>query len=119
MGTVMGQSGRSNQHQYSDQWNHSDHFFHFYLLQRWLLGALHLKNGIHDSLTETKLGKGINRFLSQYPDVNLYELNLLVDSVLEGLNRNANMALLLTNFIIQLQKELNQTSTPRTVKRFI
>jgi len=94
------------------QTNTPEFQFHFYLIQRWLLGALHFKNGINDSLTETELGKGINRFLSQYPDANLYELNLLVDSVLEGFNRNANMALLLTNFIIQLQKELNQTSTP-------
>lgn len=85
--------------------------FHFYLIQRWLLGALHLKNGIHDSLTKTDLGKGINRFLSRYPDVNIYELNILVDSVLEGFNRNANMALLLTNFIIELQRELGKTNT--------
>ncbi len=85
--------------------------FHFYLIQRWLLGALHLKNGIHDSLTETDLGIGINRFLSRYPGVNLYELNMLVDSVLEGFNQNANMALLLTNFIIQLQRELGKTNT--------
>ena len=85
--------------------------FHFYLIQRWLIGALHLKNGIHDSLTETSLGIGINRFLSRYPSVNLYELNILVNSVLEGFSRNANMALLLTNFIIQLQKELSKTNT--------
>ena len=43
-----------------------------------------------------------------YPNVDVLALNLLVESVVNGLNRNAHMSLLLTHFIIQLQKELKQ-----------
>ena len=82
--------------------------FHFLLIQRWLLGVLHIKKGIQDDLTESELNKGMNRFLSMYPDADVRELNLLVESVVNGLNRNANMSLLITNFIIQLKKELQR-----------
>ena len=82
--------------------------FHFLLIQRWLLGVLHLKKAIQDDLTESELNEGMNRFLSMYPKVDVLALNLLVESVVNGLNRNAHMSLLLTHFIIQLQKELKQ-----------
>ena len=82
--------------------------FHFLLIQRWLLGVLHLKKSIQDDLTESELNEGMNRFLSMYPKVDVLALNLLVESVVNGLNRNAHMSLLLTHFIIQLQKELKQ-----------
>ena len=82
--------------------------FHFLLIQRWLLGVLHLKKSIQDDLTESELNEGMNRFLSMYPKVDVLALNLLVESVGNGLNRNAHMSLLLTHFIIQLQKELKQ-----------
>jgi len=84
--------------------------FHFLLIQRWLLGVLHIKNDIQDDLTESELKEGMDRFLASYPKVNIGALNLLVESVVSGLNRNANMSLLLTHFIIQLKKEIKQKS---------
>ncbi len=84
--------------------------FHFLLIQRWLLGVLHIKNDIQDDLTESELKEGMDRFLASYPEVNIRALNLLVESVVNGLNRNANMSLLLTHFIIQLKKEIKQKS---------
>ena len=84
--------------------------FHFFLIQRWLLGVLHIKNEIQDDLAESELKEGMNRFLAMYPDVNIRALNLLVESVVSGLNRNAHMSLLLTHFIIQLKKEIKQKS---------
>ena len=82
--------------------------FHFFLIQRWLLGVLHIKNEIQDDLAESELKEGMNRFLAMYPEVNIRALNLLVESVVSGLNRNAHMSLLLTHFIIQLKKEIKQ-----------
>jgi len=84
--------------------------FHFFLIQRWLLGVLHIKNEVQDDLAESELKEGMNRFLAMYPDVNIRALNLLVESVVSGLNRNAHMSLLLTHFIIQLKKEIKQKS---------
>jgi DNA polymerase-3 subunit delta' len=84
--------------------------FHFLLIQRWLLGVLHIKKAIQDDLTESELNKGMNRFLSMYPQADIREINLLFESVVNGLNRNAHMSLLLTHFIIQLQKELKPKS---------
>jgi len=74
------------------------------------LGVLHIKNDIQDDLTESELKEGMDRFLASYPEVNIRALNLLVESVVNGLNRNANMSLLLTHFIIQLKKEIKQKS---------
>ena len=82
--------------------------FHFLLIQRWLLGVLHIKNEIQDDLAESELKEGMDRFLASYPEVNIRALNLLVESVVNGLNRNANMSLLLTHFIIQLKMEIKQ-----------
>ena len=82
--------------------------FHFLLIQRWLLGVLHLKNEVQDDLVGSGLKEGMDRFLAMYPDVNIRALNLLVESVVSGLNRNAHMSLLLTHFIIQLKKEIKQ-----------
>jgi len=82
--------------------------FHFLLIQRWLLGVLHIKNDIQDDLAESELKEGMDRFLASYPEVNIRALNLLVESVVNGLNRNANMSLLLTHFIIQLKMEIKQ-----------
>ena len=73
-----------------------------------MLGVLHIKNDIQDDLTESELKEGMDRFLASYPKVNIGALNLLVESVVSGLNRNANMSLLLTHFIIQLKKEIKQ-----------
>ena len=84
--------------------------FHFFLIQRWLLGVLHIKNEVQDDLAESELKEGMNRFLAMYPAVNIRALNLLVESVVSGLNRNAHMSLLLTHFIIQLKKEIKQKS---------
>ena len=70
--------------------------------------VLHLKNAIQDDLTKSELNEGMNRFLSMYPKVDVLALNLLVESVVNGLNRNAHMSLLLTHFIIQLKKEIKQ-----------
>jgi len=75
-----------------------------------LLGVLHIKNEIQDDLAESELKEGMNRFLAMYPEVNIRVLNLLVESVVNGLNRNAHMSLLLTHFIIQLKKEIKQKS---------
>lgn len=86
--------------------------FHFYLLQRWLLGVMRLKNGIRDTLNEGKLNTGMTKFLDAFPHTDIRGLNILTESVVAGLNNNANMNLLLTHFIIQLQKELKQTNKP-------
>ena len=82
--------------------------FHFFLIQRWLLGVLYIKNEIQDDLVESELKEGMNRFLVMYPEVNILALSLLVESVVNGLDRNAHMSLLLTHFIIQLKKEIKQ-----------
>ena len=82
--------------------------FHFYMFQRWLLSVFRLQKGLEDDLAEMDIVSGMNQFLDLFPSADIREITFLTDSVVNGLKRNANMSLLLTNFIIQIQKELNR-----------
>ena len=57
----------------------------------------------------------LHQFLDLFPSADIREITFLTDSVVNGLKRNANMSLLLTNFIIQMQKELNEDKDYRQI----
>tara|TARA_Y100001968_G_C18809712_1_gene459515 strand:+ start:122 stop:529 length:408 start_codon:yes stop_codon:yes gene_type:complete len=87
--------------------NKIDFKFHFFLFQRWLLAANRCKKGIFDDLLKTEVVNNIQHFLDLYPNIDIKNIIFMIDKLINGIKENLNITLLITDFIIQLKKELN------------
>ena len=80
--------------------------FKFYLLQTWFHQAYRSRVGIYKSEDLEELKNSLNQFNKKYPNANLNEINKLLEESVYSLSRNLYTPLMLTNFLISLQKLL-------------
>ena len=80
--------------------------FKFYLLQTWFHQAYRSRVGIYKTDNLEELKNSLNQFNKKYPNANLNEINKLLEDLVGSLSRNLYTPLMLTNFLISLQKLL-------------
>ena len=82
--------------------------YHFMLLRIWYQSLNRLKNNINDPLHDTILMHGMKRFLSSYPLADLFSIVSDLEDVVRAISMNLYMPLVLTNLLLETQKNLKQ-----------
>ena len=82
--------------------------YHFMLLRIWYQSVNRLKNNLNDSLHDTSLLHGMKRFLNSYPFADLLSIVSDLEDVVRAISMNLYMPLVLTNLLLETQKNLKQ-----------
>ena len=82
--------------------------YHFMLLRIWYQSVNRLKNNLNDPLHDTSLLHGMKRFLNSYPFADLLSIVSDLEDVVRAISMNLYMPLVLTNLLIETQKNLKQ-----------
>ena len=82
--------------------------YHFMLLRIWYQSVNRLKNNLNDPLHDTSLLHGMKRFLNSYPFADLLSIVSDLEDVVRAISMNLYMPLVLTNLLLETQKNLKQ-----------
>jgi len=77
-----------------------------FLIQLWFKSVYRLRIGVDDELHRPELIDFMQKFNQKYPNADLHEIDILIEDVLEAIGRNLYMSLILTNLLIDIQKNL-------------
>jgi DNA polymerase-3 subunit delta' len=77
-----------------------------FLLQLWFKSVYRLRIGVNDELHRTELINFMQQFNQKYPSADLHKIDILLEDALEAVGRNLYMSLILTNLLIDIQKNL-------------
>ena len=77
-----------------------------FLLQLWFKSVYRLRVGVSDELHRTELINFMQQFNKKYPSADLHKIDILLEDTLEAIGRNLYMSLILTNLLIDIQKNL-------------
>ena len=77
-----------------------------FLLQLWFKSVYRLRIGASDELHRPELMDFMQQFNQKYPNADLHKIDILLEDVLEAIGRNLYMSLILTNLLINIQKNL-------------
>jgi len=77
-----------------------------FLLQLWFKSVYRLRIGVIDELHQPELMDFMQRFNTKYPKADLHKIDILLEDTLEAVGRNLYMSLVLTNLLINIQKNL-------------
>ena len=86
--------------------NPTEFKFKFFLLQTWFHLAYRSRVGISNSEAVEEIRFSLSKFNEKYPKANLSEINKLLEASVESLSKNLYAPLMLTNFLISLQRLL-------------
>ena len=82
--------------------------FNLFLLQLWFKAVYRLKNGVGDELQRPELMELMESFNKQYPNTNFQKININIEEALDAVGRNLYMSLILTNLLINIQRNIQQ-----------
>ena len=82
--------------------------YHFMLLRIWYQSVNRLKNNLNDPLHNTSLLHGMKRFLNSYPFADILSIVSDLEDVVRAISMNLYMPLVLTNLLLETQKNLKQ-----------
>jgi len=82
--------------------------YHFMLLRVWCQSVNRFKNNLNDSLHDTSLAMGMKKFISTYPSADLLSIVSDLEDAVRAISMNLYMPLVLTNLLIETQKNLKQ-----------
>ena len=77
-----------------------------FLLQLWFKSVYRLRIGVSDELHRPELIDFMQQFNQKYPNADLHKTDILLEDALEAIGRNLYMSLILTNLLIDIQKNL-------------
>ncbi len=77
-----------------------------FLLQLWFKSVYRMRIGVSDELHRPELMDFMRQFNQKYPNADLYKIDILLEDTLEAVGRNLYMSLILTNLLINIQKNL-------------
>jgi len=77
-----------------------------FLLQLWFKSVYRLRIGASDELHRPELMDFMQQFNQKYPHADLHKIDILLENALEAIGRNLYMSLILTNLLIDIQKNL-------------
>ena len=77
-----------------------------FLLQLWFKSVYRLRIGASDELHRPELMDFMQQFNQKYPNADLHQIDILLEDALEAIGRNLYMSLILTNLLINIQKNL-------------
>ncbi len=89
------------------RYNQDEFHFHFYLLQLWFRSVNRYKMGLTDQLHLDDLQDDLKEFTHQFPNADYAEIDHEIEKIFLANDRNLFMPLVLTNLLINIQKELN------------
>jgi len=76
------------------------------LLQLWFKSVYRLRVGVSDELHRPELLNFMQQFNQKFPNADLHKINTLLEGALEAVGKNLYMSLILTNLLIDIQKNL-------------
>ena len=82
--------------------------YHFMLLKIWHQSANRLQKGIDDPLHDTPLKLGMETFVRTYPSAKLLSIVIDLEETVRAISMNLYMPLVLTNLLLNTQKNLRQ-----------
>ena len=82
--------------------------YHFMLIRVWCQSTNRLKNNINDSLHDTSLVDGMKKFVSIYPSADFLSIVSDLEDTVRAISMNLYMPLVLTNLLLQTQKNLKK-----------
>lgn len=77
-----------------------------YLLQLWFKSVYRLRIGVSDELHRPELMDFMQQFNKNYPNADLHKIDILLENAIEAIGKNLYMSLILTNLLINIQKNL-------------
>ncbi len=77
-----------------------------FLLQLWFKSVYRLRIGVSDELHRPELIDFMQQFNKNFPKADLHKIDILLEDALEAVGRNLYMSLILTNLLINIQKNL-------------
>lgn len=80
--------------------------YNIFLLQLWFKSVYRLRIGVNDELHRPELMEFMQQFTKKYPSADLHKIDILLEDALEAIGRNLYMSLILTNLLIDIQKNL-------------
>ena len=81
--------------------------FHFMMLKIWFRSANRLARGVDDILHETSFKPGMERLISTNPNADFSAITFELEDAILAIPMNLYMPLILTNFLLRIQKHLN------------
>ena len=81
--------------------------FHFRMLKIWFRSANRLARSIDDILHETSFKPGMERLISTNPNADFSAITFELEDAILAIPMNLYMPLILTNFLLRIQKHLN------------
>ena len=81
--------------------------FHFMMLKIWFRSANRLARRVDDILHETSFKPGMERLISTNPNADFSAITFELEDAILAIPMNLYMPLILTNFLLRIQKHLN------------
>lgn len=81
--------------------------FHFMMLKIWFRSANRLARRVEDILHETSFKPGMERLISTNPNADFSAITFELEDAILAIPMNLYMPLILTNFLLRIQKHLN------------
>ena len=82
--------------------------YHFMLLRIWYQSVNRLKNNLNDPLHDTSLIHGMKKFINAHPFAELLSIVSDLEDAVKAISMNLYMPLVLTNLLLETQKNLKQ-----------
>ena len=80
--------------------------YNIFILQLWFQSVYHLRLGVSDTLHRPELMDFMQQFNRKFPNADLHKIDILLEKTIEAVGRNLYMSLILTNLLIDIQKNL-------------
>lgn len=96
-----------NDYSKTARYNPGDFNYHLYLLQLWFRSVARYQNDLEDPLHLDDLQRDVQKFNDRYPVADFAGIDEEIEKVFTAMDRNLFMPLVLTNMLINIQKELH------------
>ena len=82
--------------------------FKFHLLQLWLRSAYREKLGLSSDISLVGLDEGSLSLVQKLREIDFLRIDTYLEEILNGMTRNLNTSITLTNLLIKLHREMNE-----------